>query len=98
MSVIFNHIDWLGVFLSLFGWFLMAKKRFIALIILVLANVVWLIWGLETRVWSIFVLQSCFMVLNGRTMYEWFHIEQKKPPELQESSFKKLIRLINYLN
>lgn len=90
MSVIFKHIDWLGVLLSLFGWFLMARQRFIALLVLIFANVIWFTWGFTTNVPSIMFLQVSFMLLNFRTIYEWLKTEAKKPDEFRYKCYKFL--------
>ena len=64
-------MDWLGVFLSLLGWFFMAKNRHMAMIVLLAANVVWIIWAVPLSLWSLVTLQVCFMGLNIRTTLEW---------------------------
>ncbi|MFT3947835.1 MAG: hypothetical protein QM763_12775 [Agriterribacter sp.] len=87
MKFILLHIDWLGVCLSLLGWFLMAKKRFYALIVLCFANLVWLSWAIMTSVASLGFLQVCFMILNLRTIYEWIKTEKSKPVDFQDKSF-----------
>ena len=67
-------MDWVGVFLSLLGWFLMAKHRHMAMVVLLAANLVWVIWAVPLHVWSLVTLQVCFMVLNIRTILEWSKI------------------------
>jgi hypothetical protein len=64
-------MDWLGVCLSLLGWFLMARHRFLALAVLLAANGAWIAWAAPLHVWSLVTLQLCFIVLNIRALREW---------------------------
>ena len=90
MIFILSHIDWLGVFFSLLGWFLMARNRFYALLILCCSNIVWLSWSVMTNVISLGFLSICFMILNIRTIFEWIKTEKLKPIAFQDKSYLQL--------
>jgi uncharacterized ion transporter superfamily protein YfcC len=97
MRIIYEHIDLLGVICGLSGAFLLAKKRFIALLIIIISNLIWVIWGLHSTSWSLSFLQACFFILNSRTIIEWIKLEIKKPIEEQEDSFKTLNKFLNIM-
>lgn len=71
MSIILSHIDWLGMCMSLTAYFLMAKRRKKAIIILVVSNLIWGTWALINNVTSVIVMNSCYLLLNLRTIYYW---------------------------
>jgi len=95
LQIIVSHIDWLGVFFSLLGWFIMARNRFYALLILCCSNIVWLTWSIKTNVLSLGFLSISFMLLNMRTIYEWIKSEKVKPIEFQDKSYLNLKKLLN---
>ncbi len=97
MQIILKHIDWLGVFLSLSGWFLMGKRRFFAILVLILTNIVWLTWALTNNVYSMMVLSTCFIILNVKTIINWIKDEKKKPLDFQDKTFIRLKQLTNTL-
>lgn len=64
-------MDWIGVALSLTGWYLMPKKRRIAIIVFLIAGIAWVTWSILTKTWSILFIQLCYAVLNVRTLVIW---------------------------
>jgi hypothetical protein len=71
MSEILSIASWTGTVLSLVGWFLMAKHRMLALVVLIAANIAWIVFAIPSHIWSLAVLQACFVLLNLRTIRQW---------------------------
>ena len=87
--------DWIGVFFSLLGWYLMSKYRFIGLLVLIVANILWIIFGIKSEIYSLVFLQLSFIILNIKTNIEWYNIEKKKPIEYRDKSFTTINKLFN---
>lgn len=64
-------MDWIASDLSLIGWYLIPKRKILAMCIFLCVNVAWIVWSLSNSVYSLFLLQVCFVVLNIRTIKEW---------------------------
>ena len=71
MNQVVQHIDWLGIGLSITAYFLMAKRRRLAISILVGSNLIWGSWAFSKGVHSLFFLNICYLILNIRTLYTW---------------------------
>jgi hypothetical protein len=71
MNDIIQHIDWLGICLSLTAYFLMAKHRKTAITILVVSNLVWGTWAFSKGITTVYILNICYLILNSRTLYLW---------------------------
>ncbi|QQR98872.1 MAG: nicotinamide mononucleotide transporter [Sphingobacteriales bacterium] len=85
--------DWIGVCFSLLGWYLMSKHRFKGLLVLFIANILWIIFGIQEKLYSLVFLQVSFIVLNIKTNIDWYNIEKSKPSEYQDESFKSIKKL-----
>lgn len=94
MKFIVEHLDWLGVVVGLAGAYLLAKTRFIGLIVVAFTNTIWIFWAFGTRTYSLGFLQCCFLFLNIRTLVEWMKAEKRKQEDTRDDSYKKLRRLI----
>lgn len=75
---------------SIIGWLLMAKQRFIALFVFIIANSVWLIWSTNSKIYSLAILQLFFIFLNIRTIISWTKSEKEKDISNQEKSYRIL--------
>lgn len=71
IPTILTLVSWAGTALSLIGWFLMAKHRMLALLVLIAANIAWIFFAVPSHIWSLAVLQACFIILNLRTIRQW---------------------------
>ena len=65
------HADWLGIILSLTAYFLLARHRRTALVILTASNVVWGTWAVARGVTSISLLNLAYLAMNARTLLIW---------------------------
>lgn len=74
--------------LSIIGWLLMAKQRFIALFVFIFANSTWLIWSTNSKIYSLAILQVFFIFLNIRTIISWINTEKEKNVSEQEKSYR----------
>lgn len=72
----------------------MGKKRFFAILVLILTNIVWLIWAISNSVFSMIVLSLSFIFLNIKTLLEWFGQEKTKSIENQDEKYKRLKRIL----
>lgn len=97
IQFILAHIDWLGSTLSLSGWFIMARNKFIALLVLICANAIWFGWSLQKDVLSLSIASFIFILLNIRTTYTWAVAEKAKPTQYQDPSYLLLKRGLHRL-
>jgi hypothetical protein len=82
MNMLLPHADWIGIVLSLSAYFMLARHRRAALVVLVLSNVVWGSWALTKGVTTISLLNAAYLVLNLRTLVIW-RTEQPHLPQAQ---------------
>lgn len=66
-----QHLDWLGMVLSLISYAMLARHRRRALWLLAISNVVWGTWAVTRQVLSISLLNLAYLILNIRTLLIW---------------------------
>lgn len=63
--------SWICAAGALTGNFLLAKRRKVAIIVLLCSATLWIIWAVVNGVWSIVALNCIYVLLHIRTIYYW---------------------------
>lgn len=66
-----DAVSWLACGLLLPGIYLMGKKRAGGFALAILANVLWIAWGVLVHAWAV-VAESCFIIaMYARALWMW---------------------------
>ncbi len=79
-------MDWIGLIINLIGWYIVPKHNVKAVSWFLVGNIMWISWGISQNVWSIIILQGCFIFLNIRSIIIWRELTIPPP-----NSWKELI-------
>lgn len=66
-----SFLDWLALTLSALGILLNAKKNSACWPVWILSTLAWAGFAMQTKVWSLLLLQVIFFVANCYGWYEW---------------------------
>ena len=71
-------MDWIGLILSLWGYYLIGKKNVRGFSITIMGSLFWICYAAIFELWALIVANILFIIISANALSEWEPEEESK--------------------